>query len=837
MTRVAAAKRRVRRWGGWLRRSRAWPLVRPLYRVVRRFGVADRVLGWAGRERATREVQLTRRRLLNLGLVERALAELRTMAADDTDAHRRRLAAWELVLWHADRSGAEDAAQALRYLAGLGDGVAPRAQRAVIEAECRQWVGDLDGAWQAVHAALAEGAEVNLLLAAANLEADPERRLHWFNRALEQCELPGVELAPVAGGGTGLFDRLRATAGNAAADGADGPLVTVIMPVHNAADTVRTALDSLLGQTWQALEVLVVDDASTDDTVGVVTAYAGADQRVRLIRAEENLGTYVARNLALQQATGEFLTCHDADDWSHPEKIERQVRHLLANPEVVANTSQQVRATTELVSHRRGKPGFFVFANMSSLMFRHAKVVAALGYWDSVRFGADAELQRRLDKAFGKPATVNLDSGPLCLQRQSATSLTGDESYGYHGFFMGARRDYFETYLHHQRQADTLRYEFPQQHRPFPVPEPMRPRRSPTAGRRHFDVVIASDFRLVGGSTMSNLEEVKANRRLGLRTGLVQMNYYDADPFRSVTGKVRDAIDGEQVQMLVHGEQISCDLLIVRYPPVLQHWHRFLPDIDPSHVRVIVNQPPMSDYGPDAVRRYELGRCQQHLQRYWGKPGVWHPIGPLVRRALHQHHGHELGLIDLSDEDWVNVIDVDAWRRPARPAPTGRPRIGRHSRDDPVKWPADAAELQLIYPDTPDVEVHVLGGGRTPQQLLGRIPDNWHVSRFEQLPPAEFLAGLDVFVYFPNAHWVESFGRVIMEAMAAGVPVVLPDSFRPLFGDAAIYAEPAGVRAEVDRLLADDDYYQAWVDLGHRFVEKSFGYTRHAERIERFLNR
>ncbi len=65
---------------------------------------------------------------------------------------------------------------------------------------------------------------------------------------------------------------------------------------------------------------------------------------------------------------------------------------------------------------------------------------------------------------------------------------------------------------------------------------------------------------------MSNAEEIKAQKQYGLRTGLIQMSRYDFNSAKSINPKIRELIDGQQVQMIVYGERVSCDLLIVRHP-------------------------------------------------------------------------------------------------------------------------------------------------------------------------------------------------------------------------------------------------------------------------------
>ena len=125
----------------------------------------------------------------------------------------------------------------------------------------------------------------------------------------------------------------------------------------------------------------------------------------------------------------------------------------------------------------------------------------------------------------------------------------------------------------------------------------------------------------------------------------------------------------------------------------------------------------------------------------------------------------------------------------------------------------------------------VLGGASAVQSVVGYIPGNWQVHEFGELTPQAFLSKLDVFVYYTHADWVESFGRVVLEAMAVGVPVILPGLYRPLFGDAAIYAEVSEVEKQINRLVGDTELYQNHVEKGLRLVREKFSYNAHISRL------
>lgn len=100
------------------------------------------------------------------------------------------------------------------------------------------------------------------------------------------------------------------------------------MPAWNAAATIARSIESVLAQHHAQLELLVVDDASTDATAQLAAGYAAADARVRLIRQPANGGVAAARNAGIAAARGEYVAFLDSDDWWHPRKLELQVAQM-----------------------------------------------------------------------------------------------------------------------------------------------------------------------------------------------------------------------------------------------------------------------------------------------------------------------------------------------------------------------------------------------------------------------------------------------------------------------------------------------------------------------------
>ena len=105
----------------------------------------------------------------------------------------------------------------------------------------------------------------------------------------------------------------------------DEPLVSVIIPVYNVSRYLPQCLDSVISQTWRNLEIIIIDDGSTDDSGRICDQYAKRDDRIKVIHSP-NRGLASARNLGLENIRGQYISFIDSDDWMEPHTIETLLR-------------------------------------------------------------------------------------------------------------------------------------------------------------------------------------------------------------------------------------------------------------------------------------------------------------------------------------------------------------------------------------------------------------------------------------------------------------------------------------------------------------------------------
>lgn len=110
------------------------------------------------------------------------------------------------------------------------------------------------------------------------------------------------------------------------------PQISILVAVYNTAPYLPQCLDSLCGQTLRDIQIICIDDCSTDQSPQILADYARRDARITLLRTPHNSGQAAARNLGLQIATGEFTTFVDSDDWLAPDALEQALGALTQNP-------------------------------------------------------------------------------------------------------------------------------------------------------------------------------------------------------------------------------------------------------------------------------------------------------------------------------------------------------------------------------------------------------------------------------------------------------------------------------------------------------------------------
>lgn len=108
-------------------------------------------------------------------------------------------------------------------------------------------------------------------------------------------------------------------------------LVSIITPTYNAEKFIRATIESVQNQTYQNWEMILVDDASTDETVKIISDFVEKDSRIKLFKLEKNSGNGFARNIALEKAVGKYIAYLDADDLWFPNKLEKQIQFLKEN--------------------------------------------------------------------------------------------------------------------------------------------------------------------------------------------------------------------------------------------------------------------------------------------------------------------------------------------------------------------------------------------------------------------------------------------------------------------------------------------------------------------------
>jgi glycosyltransferase involved in cell wall biosynthesis len=210
---------------------------------------------------------------------------------------------------------------------------------------------------------------------------------------------------------------------------------SVIIPVFNAEDTIEEAIHSVLNGTYSNVELLVVDDCSTDNSRRIVDALAKQNNKIRHIKSNKNQGGARTRNLAIEYLSGKYVAFLDSDDLWEPEKLEKCISLLEANPEIkaVAHDMKYLTEKGEKVGYIQAKPrsrdeqkhnnenGIPPIVFTSTAVLHADALIKEGGFDENWVVGQDTEFFSRVAQKYG----LLVLNEPLGSYRLRGGSLTG----------------------------------------------------------------------------------------------------------------------------------------------------------------------------------------------------------------------------------------------------------------------------------------------------------------------------------------------------------------------------------------------------------------------------
>jgi hypothetical protein len=339
--------------------------------------------------------------------------------------------------------------------------------------------------------------------------------------------------------------------------------------------------------------------------------------------------------------------------------------------------------------------------------------------------------------------------------------------------------------------------------------------------------VLVADVRFPGGTSSALANELRALRRAGLSAALVPMQSPTLSPRRLPHPGVLAALAETETPVVPVETRVRARLALVCHPTLLEKPPSREIRVDSDLIGLVMHHPPRDAAGRE---QFDLGAAREIIRDLGHAEPILLPVGPNVRRGL---EAEGLGSATW-DRDWHNLIDVEAWPEARRSQDRDHLTIGRHARPDPAKWPS-AEECRLVYPDDPALCFRMLGVDEKLREARCPWPAGWVSLPFAHAGVAEFLSGLDAYAYYHDRAWIEAFGYNVLEALAVGLPTVLPPSFMPLFDEAALYAAPADAHALYSRLREDPALRSGQGQLARRLAAERFGLDREGKRVAALL--
>lgn len=341
--------------------------------------------------------------------------------------------------------------------------------------------------------------------------------------------------------------------------------ISVIMPAYNAKDSIELALRGILNQSWTNIEVIVVDDASTDNTAEIVSKIAKIDSRVRLLKHHFNQGAYAARNTAWRVASGEFITNHDSDDWSHPQKLEMLANPLLNDASIQLSMCSWARVNSDFLFIRSRPDLKIIHPSVSTSLIR-LDVLRELDGWDEVKVAADSELLERIHAIYGQSAiAVVLPQIPLVFSRVLENSLTTSPATHWSSEHFGLRDIYKQSYeywhkLIAQKKVRPIIKKSGSSERAFYVPAMNL---VANCERHHFNLVVYADLNDHSPQSAITFDFITKASKTAIRFAIFHWPHYESQTSNLINPNyIRMASEG-CYELLTPGQTVKTENLVL----------------------------------------------------------------------------------------------------------------------------------------------------------------------------------------------------------------------------------------------------------------------------------
>ncbi|KZM47958.1 glycosyltransferase [Labrenzia sp. OB1] len=341
------------------------------------------------------------------------------------------------------------------------------------------------------------------------------------------------------------------------------------------------------------------------------------------------------------------------------------------------------------------------------------------------------------------------------------------------------------------------------------------------------DVLYLADLRFPGGTSTSLKYDLRACKQAGLRAGVVPLLSPLFARCQIPNSALLAEIEATGTVIVPQDERPKARVALLYHPSLLDKTVHLPAGFDADVFYCVVHQP----------TRDRRGRPYYRTEHWSGLAADWFahdlrllPVSDVVREDLARHGFSHA----LHPANWNNLIDPQDFPQKRVQELTSPLKIGRHSRPSRDKLPSPQVALQC-YPQHPDY-THLMMG--VPQDFLDAfdtLPWNWQIYSFSSRPVSEFLQSLDIYSYFHSDSWVEAFGYNVLEALATGLPCVVPHYLQETFSEACFYAGPAEApqlyaRLGSDRALREEASLRARALVGSRF-----GLDQFAKKFEKVV--